>query len=261
MQAGFTGKAPERRMGAAFTTAVHIGLLAALFAVRPDFVSPVKRASPLEVDLVPAPPPERAVVEPLPVELAEDDAASSLAPPQAGRAEEAASAPTASQEEMDRTLSPLPIASFPAGPASAAEPAPDGETGQGRGGDGSGAGAGGGGTGAGDARVLHPPDWITKPSWSQMKQHNPRRAALERVSGTALLACRVDPRQRPRSCRILSETPRGYGFGSAALAVVRVGRIRPAMRDGAPIYEAWVGIPVTFRNCRYRDPSCVDSPD
>ncbi|MFL6843891.1 MAG: TonB family protein [Allosphingosinicella sp.] len=94
-----------------------------------------------------------------------------------------------------------------------------------------------------------------------MKLHDPARAATESVSGTAVLACRIDSRQRARSCRILSETPRGYGFGSAALAVVRLGRISPAMRDGVPVYDAWVRIPVTFRNCSAADPTCVDSLD
>jgi protein TonB len=94
-----------------------------------------------------------------------------------------------------------------------------------------------------------------------MALHNPRRAARERVSGTALLACRVDSRQRARSCRILRESPLGYGFGSAAVAAVRLGRINPAMRDGVPDRKAWVGIPVTFRNCGDRRQDCVSSVD
>jgi protein TonB len=265
MQAAFTSNAPERRMGAAFTIAIHIGLVAALLAFRPDFDAPVEPAPPLAVDLMPAPPPERPVVEPLPVEVAAGDADSALSRQQAKRTEAEGPAPKALREQMDRMPSPAPFASFPPGPAPTTGLAPDGTTGGGQEGNGSGAGSGGGGSGtgsgAGSKPALDAPHWITKPTWSQMKLHNPRRAALERVSGTALLACRVDSRKRPRDCRILSEAPRGYGFGSAALAAIRVGRIRPVMRDGAPVHEAWVGIPVTFRNCSPRDPTCVDSPD
>jgi TonB family protein len=262
MRGAFTGNARERSMGAAFTTAIHIALVAALLAFRPGFDRPEAPEPPLAIDLVPETPAETPVVEPLPIESAKADDASSLPPGPAERTE--AGAPAA-REEMDRTLSPLPAASFPPAPAPSAGLSPDGEAGRGRGGDGSGAGSGGGGTGAGSGapreQALAAPHWITKPTWAQMKQHNPRRAALERVSGTALLACRVDSRRRPRDCRILSEAPRGYGFGSAALAAVRVGRISPVMRDGAPVPEALVGIPVTFRNCRPGDPACADSPD
>jgi protein TonB len=94
-----------------------------------------------------------------------------------------------------------------------------------------------------------------------MEEHNPWQALLEGITGTVVLACRIDVRQRARNCRVLSETPRGYGFGSAALAVVRLGRISPAMRDGLPVYKAWVRIPVTFHNCRKTDSDCVVGVD
>ncbi|HEX8226094.1 MAG TPA: hypothetical protein VF605_19985 [Allosphingosinicella sp.] len=45
------------------------------------------------------------------------------------------------------------------------------------------------------------------------------------------------------------------------MAAVRLGRINPAMRDGVPDRKAWVGIPVTFRNCGDRRQDCVSSVD
>jgi TonB family protein len=49
---------------------------------------------------------------------------------------------------------------------------------------------------------------------------------------------------------VVSESPPGYGFGSAALAAARSFRINPPMRDGRIDEAAWVGIPVSFNNRR-----------
>jgi TonB family protein len=260
MAAAFARSAPERRMSAAFTAAIHAALLAALLTFRPDFEEPAEPARPLAVDLVPVPPPEPPVVEPMALE----EAASTPDRRPAGRPDPGSPA-KALRQDMDRTLSDAPSPTFPPGPAPGTGTAPDGEEGPGQAGNGAGSGAGGSGSGNGSGGgvkvALEAPHWVTKPSRDQMEQHNPPRAATERVTGTAVLACRIDSRQRARNCRILSEAPRGYGFGTAALATVRLGRISPAMRDGLPAYEAWVRIPVTFRNCGAGEPGCVDSLD
>jgi hypothetical protein len=199
MQATFANRSPERKMGAAFTVAIHIALLAALLTFRPDLAEPVEPERSLAVDLVPAPPPEAPILEPVPVEQAPSTASRQSA----AAAEAGAPAPETARQEIDRTAAVAPAASFPAGPAPSAEPGSAGTAGTGLAGDGagSGPGPGGSGTGAGTrARAaFDPPSWIAKPTFSQMALHNPRRAARERVSGTALLACRVDlPSARPQ---------------------------------------------------------------
>jgi len=263
MQAAFSNRAPEKRLSAAFTTAIHLALLALLLSFRPDFAEPVEPAPPLAIDLVPAPPPEARVVEPVPIEEAQSGAASAPSGQRAHRTEPGAPAPRKVREEMDRTMGPVPVASFPPGPASAVGMARDGEAGTGQAGAGAGAGGGGSGTGSGTGSkaALDAPHWIIKPTFSQMELHNPPQAAVERISGTAILACRVDSHQRAHHCRVVSETPRGYGFGRAALATVRMGRMSPVKRNGIPLYEAWVRIPVTFHNCGDGEPGCVDSRD
>ncbi len=190
MPAAFARSAPERRMSAAFTAAIHVALLAALLTFRPDLDEPVDPARPLAVDLVPAPPPEVPVVEPVTLE----EARSRPSRQRAGRPDPGAAAPRALRPDMDRTLSDLPAPAFPPGPAQAAGQAPDGEAGTGSAGAGAGAGAGGSGSGpgAGSRAALDAPHWIAKPTWSQMKLHNPPRAAAERVSGTAVVACRIE---------------------------------------------------------------------
>jgi periplasmic protein TonB len=278
MQAAFANRAPERRMSAAFAIAIHVAMLALLLSFRPQFSLPAEPAPPLAVDLVPAPPPEAPVVEPKPIEEEPARTSSTLSLQRPGGSESAPPAPRELREDMDRTITPFAAPAFPSGPAPATGIAPDGVAGTGRAGNGDGTGAGGRGTGTGTGTgsgsgpgsrpgassqevALTPPRWIRKPTFRQMEMYNPPRAIGERVSGTAILACRVDSGRRARRCRILSETPRGYGFGTAALNTVRLGRIDPAMRGGLPDYKAWVRIPVTFRNCAAGEPACVNSLD
>lgn len=278
MQAAFANRAPERRMGAAFTVAIHVALLALLLTFRPKLSVPPDPAAPLAVDFLPAPMPEAPVVEPKPIEEEPARTSSTLSLQRPGGSEAGGRAPREKPEDVDRTISPLAVAPFPSGPAPATGVAPDGVAGMGRAADGAGAGAGGSGTSTGTGTgtgtgsgsgpgsrtsqevALTTPRWVRKPTFKEMQLHNPPRAVALRISGTAILACKVDSRQRARRCRILAETPRGYGFGAAAMEAVRLGRIAPAMRGGIPDHKAWVRIPITFRNCSTRDP-CTDSVD
>jgi protein TonB len=281
MQAAFANRGPERRASAAFAIAIHVAMLALLLSFRPEFAVPVEPAPPLAVDLVTAAPPEAPVARPKPIEEEPARTSSTLLLQRPGGSEAGPPAPREKREDMDRTISPFAVAAFPSGPAPATGIAPDGVIGAGRAGDGDGTGAGGRGTGTGTGTgsgsgpgsrpasgsrttpkaALEAPRWISKPTFDQMELHNPWRAVVERVSGTAILACRVDSRQRARRCRILGETPRGYGFGAAALETVRLGRIAPVTRGGVPDYKAWVRIPITFHNCKKSDPGCSDSLD
>lgn len=121
-------------------------------------------------------------------------------------------------------------------------------SGPGRGsGDGSGSGTGdGGGTGRGSAR---PRDqaaaWIVRPSDQEMRAAYPFQARSEKVAGAVLLSCRVK-HKRARNCRIVTESPRDYNFGLAAMKVVYKGRIKaPVLSDQDP-ETVRVSIPITF---------------
>lgn len=118
-------------------------------------------------------------------------------------------------------------------------------------GDGNGSGRGrgdgegsGGGSPDGPAQFA---DWIVKPTDAQMQDVNPWSARIAHVSGSILLSCRVDKSRRARDCRIIKETPLNYGFGEAAIAVVRKGRIRPPFVIKFDP-NARVFVPVAFDN-------------
>ena len=76
----------------------------------------------------------------------------------------------------------------------------------------------------------------------------PRRAQDRDASGTATIRCRTVASGIPTDCRILSETPPGYGFGRAALAVVERARLFPQRISPDEIGRTYdVRVPFNFR--------------
>jgi TonB family protein len=82
-----------------------------------------------------------------------------------------------------------------------------------------------------------PPE-ITNPRWLQRPRdlgvYYPRRAEARGVTGEVVLDCLVSTIGR-LDCDVVSETPRSWGFGEAALAISRDHRMAPATRDGVPV--------------------------
>jgi protein TonB len=91
---------------------------------------------------------------------------------------------------------------------------------------------------------------MVKPTDLQMRKANPSRARLALVSGGAVISCLVTPRNRARDCHILTESPRDYGFGDAAIQLSIHFRIKPPERDGRPRHDVRVRIPVYFDNLK-----------
>lgn len=201
------------------------------------------RQAPLLVQLLPEarPTPEPAPPKPPPLmeKVRPERAAAAAAP-----APVSAPAPASL---VDHT----PVADAPPAPATA----PVGSTGTsagsgsagGSGGSGTGgSGAGGSGTGGG----LSPPSWVVVPGYRELAPHNPVVARNQKINGTVLLACHGTVQKRLTGCRVVYESPKGYGFGDAGLASARSFRINPPMRDGRIDEAAWIGIPVSFNNHR-----------
>lgn len=94
--------------------------------------------------------------------------------------------------------------------------------------------------------VIAHPDWIQRPSASQMMRAYPD-AALERgVSGSASLSCSVRVDGTLTDCRIGEETPARMGFGRAAMGLSRHFRMSPRTVDGAPVDGARVSVAIRF---------------
>ncbi|HVZ30368.1 MAG TPA: hypothetical protein VG839_08240 [Asticcacaulis sp.] len=62
--------------------------------------------------------------------------------------------------------------------------------------------------------------WSKFPSSENFADYYPERASNDEVEGSATIECQVTTPQGNVKCRVLSETPSGYGFGTAAVKVI-----------------------------------------
>jgi protein TonB len=95
--------------------------------------------------------------------------------------------------------------------------------------------------------VVTNPDWLRRPSGSDIDKYYPERAARLEKSGTARLSCKVRANGTLEACSVLSENPKDLGFGEAAMKMVNLFQMKPETRDGEPVSGASVTVPVTFR--------------
>ena len=80
------------------------------------------------------------------------------------------------------------------------------------------------------------------PSAFERAMAYPSLALGQDVPGEAVLRCRVNSAAMPARCSIYSETPGGFGFGKAAMAMRSSYRLeRPAAGQ-----DPWVLLPVRF---------------
>lgn len=94
--------------------------------------------------------------------------------------------------------------------------------------------------------VIRNPDWVRRPSATQLERAFPERAINDGVSGQVTLNCVVAASGAVTGCSVTSESPQGYGFGRAGLSLTRYFEMRPRTVDGAPVEGARVSIPLVF---------------
>ncbi|MFT3996787.1 MAG: energy transducer TonB [Asticcacaulis sp.] len=74
--------------------------------------------------------------------------------------------------------------------------------------------------------------WSRFPDSAALLEYYPARAMDAEIEGTATLACTVHDTKGRVKCQILSESPKGYGFGDAAVRAVEA-RGRADTSNGA----------------------------
>lgn len=87
-----------------------------------------------------------------------------------------------------------------------------------------------------------PPDWLRKPTMSEMMSVWPPKADK---SGSASISCVVTVKGALRDCSVVTESPVGMGYGASALLLAPSFLMRPATAQGAPV-ESSVTIPINF---------------
>lgn len=95
--------------------------------------------------------------------------------------------------------------------------------------------------------VIVGPQWISRPTPDQMARSYPAGAVEQSLDGRATLRCSVTVAGTMADCVVVDESPRGQGFGRAAMTLSRYFRISPRTEDGRPVGGAKVDIPIQFR--------------
>jgi protein TonB len=95
--------------------------------------------------------------------------------------------------------------------------------------------------------VITQPDWIRRPNADDLAQYYPDRAQRLGVAGSAELACTVTQQGTLTECSVANEEPSDQGFGTAALKMTRLFKMRPQTRDGQPVGGAKINIPIRFQ--------------
>jgi TonB family protein len=89
------------------------------------------------------------------------------------------------------------------------------------------------------------PNWRSLPSGDDMAKEYPKLAEVMNLSGEAVIKCVTDTEGRLQDCKVLSESPSGFGFGPAAMRLSAYFSMKPALLDGQPI-KSTVTIPIRF---------------
>jgi protein TonB len=95
--------------------------------------------------------------------------------------------------------------------------------------------------------VITQPNWLRQPGAAEMARFYPAQALDADIQGRAVIRCRVTVSGTLTNCVILSETPKGYGFGRSALALAAYFRMTPKTEDGRPVEGGQVDVPIGFK--------------
>lgn len=95
--------------------------------------------------------------------------------------------------------------------------------------------------------VITEPEWVKRPSAEEFASLYPKPASRENVEGLAVMECTVDAAGQMTLCRILDESPLGFGFGEAALKMAKSFRMRPLTKGGNSSAGGVIRIPIRFR--------------
>jgi len=96
-------------------------------------------------------------------------------------------------------------------------------------------------------KTISDPTWLSRPDAAQVSRAYPPDAERRGLGGGVTLNCGVSAAGSVTGCEVTDESPIGWGFGKAALALSRYFRMKPRIEDGQVVGGARVRIPIQFR--------------
>lgn len=93
--------------------------------------------------------------------------------------------------------------------------------------------------------VDRPPDWVKRPSATELRAVFPSDAYDKGISGSAIIDCIATIQGGLSECVVLDERPAGMAFGGAAIALTPQFSMRSATLKGAPV-PSIVRVPINF---------------
>jgi protein TonB len=86
-----------------------------------------------------------------------------------------------------------------------------------------------------------------QPNADDMAQYYPERAQRLEKTGSATIKCGVTAQGKLINCQVTGEEPGGYDFGSAALKLSKLFKLRPETSDGKPVDGGTWSTKIVFR--------------
>ncbi len=94
--------------------------------------------------------------------------------------------------------------------------------------------------------ITQRPQWVARPDAKDIQRVYPKVAGRLAIGGRAVLQCRVRLTGAADSCVVVSESPRGFGFGAAAVQMSPSFLFSPELRDGVAVDDGRIRIPISF---------------
>lgn len=98
-----------------------------------------------------------------------------------------------------------------------------------------------------EPQLITAPDWISRPSGSDLAALYPAAAKAKGEAGKGLIECRITAEGTLNACAVVREEPLEAGFGPATVALADKFRMAPLSKDGVATAGGKIRIPVLWR--------------
>lgn len=98
------------------------------------------------------------------------------------------------------------------------------------------------------------PQWVERPSAEAIRRYYPEAAVAQQVVGVVAMDCKV-ALDSTVACTVIEETPQGWNFGNAALALSTTFQLRPGTLGEEPVANMSKQVRIRFAGVPATEPS------